>query len=194
MEKKAFIFIGRSGCGKGTQAKLLIDAIKAKYEEHVYYVATGDEFRKTLDAGTYMSSRLKEIVGRGGFAPSFAATLMWASAMLRDLKETDHIMIDGSPRSIAEAGVLDSVFPFFDVKPVVIYVNVSREWASDRLRARGRHDDNDTGINSRMNLFESDIIPVLELYKSREYPEILEINGEQHIDDVHADIRKALEL
>ncbi|MFA6050583.1 MAG: nucleoside monophosphate kinase [Candidatus Paceibacterota bacterium] len=194
MDKKAFIFIGRSGCGKGTQAKLLVDAIKDKKDENVYYVATGDEFRKVLDAGTYMSSRLKEVVGKGGFAPSFAATLMWSTALFRDLKENDHVMIDGSPRSLSEAQVLDSVFPFLDLAPVVIYINVSREWASDRLRARGRHDDSDTGINSRMNLFESDIIPVLEFYKSREYPEILEINGEQHIDDVHEDLKKALGL
>lgn len=194
MDKKAFIFIGRSGCGKGTQARLLIEAIKAKREESVYYVATGDEFRKILDAGTYMSSRLKEVVGKGGFAPSFAATLMWATAIFRDLKENDHLMIDGSPRSIAEAEVLDTVFPFFDTKPVVIYINVSREWASERLRVRGRHDDSPEGINSRMDLFESSIIPVLELYKSRESLEVLEINGEQHIDNVHADIKKALEL
>lgn len=194
MDKKAFIFIGRSGCGKGTQAKLLIEAIKAKYEQAVYYVATGDEFRKILDAGTYMSQRLKEVVGKGGFAPSFAATLMWSTALFRDLKEDDHLMIDGSPRSISEAQVLDTVFPFFDAKPIALYINVSREWASDRLRARGRHDDSEEGIKSRMDLFESDIIPVLELYKSRENMDVIEINGEQHIDDVHADIRKALAL
>lgn len=194
MNKKAFIFIGRSGCGKGTQAKLLIDAVKAKNEEHVYYVSTGDEFRKMLDAGTYMSSRLKEIIGKGGFAPSFGAVLMWASAIFRDLKETDHILIDGTPRSLSESSVLDSVFPFFDLEPIAIYVNVSREWASDRLRARGRHDDSEEGITSRMNLFESDIVPVIDSYKNRNYPKMIEINGEQHIDDVHADIRKALDL
>ncbi len=194
MDKKAFIFVGRSGCGKGTQAKLLIDAVKAKNEESVYYVSTGDEFRKMLGGGTYMSGLLKNIIGKGGFAPSFAAVLMWASAIFRDLKENEHILIDGTPRSLAEASVLDSVFPFFDAIPVVIYINVSREWASKRLLDRGRHDDTEEGIASRQNLFESDILPILELYKNRNHPKILDINGEQHIDDVHKDIKKALSL
>ncbi len=194
MQKYAFIFIGRSGCGKGTQAKLLIDAIKSKHEESVYYVSTGDEFRKMLDGGTYMSALLKGIIGRGGFAPSFAAVLMWASAIFRNLKEKEHLLIDGTPRSIAEASVLDSVFPFFDATPIVIYINVSREWATSRLLDRGRHDDTEAGISSRQNLFESDIIPILELYKKRNHPKILDINGEQHIDDVHKEIKKALDL
>lgn len=194
MDKKAFIFIGRSGCGKGTQAKLLIDTIKAKKEERVYYVSTGDEFRKMLDGGTYMSSRLESIIGRGGFAPSFAAVLMWGSALFRELKEDDHILIDGTPRSLSEASVLDSAFPFFDATPIVIYINVSREWASKRLADRGRHDDTKEGIDSRQNLFESDIMPILEMYKNRNYPKILEINGEQHIDDVHSEVKKMLSL
>ena len=194
MNKYAFIFVGRSGCGKGTQAKLLIDAVKSKKDEHVYYVSTGDEFRKVLDQGTYTSTMLKNIVGKGGFAPSFAAVLMWATAMSRDLKENDHVLIDGTPRSLSEAGVLDTVFPFFDMKPVVIYVNVSREWASDRLRNRGRHDDTEEGITSRQNLFETDIMPILDMYKKRGAPQIFEINGERHIEDVHTDIKKALEL
>ncbi|MES2059755.1 MAG: nucleoside monophosphate kinase [Patescibacteria group bacterium] len=194
MDKKAFIFVGRSGCGKGTQAKLLIDAVKAKSEERVYYVSTGDEFRKVLEAGTYTSERLKNIIGKGGFAPSFAAVLMWASAMSRDLKEHDHILIDGTPRSLSEASVLDTVFPFFEATPVVIYMDVSREWASKRLLDRGRHDDTEEGIASRQDLFESDILPILEMYKARNHPKILDINGEQHIDDVHKDIKKALDL
>jgi adenylate kinase family enzyme len=194
MDKKAFIFIGRSGCGKGTQAKLLIDALKAKNEERAYYVSTGDEFRKVLEQGTYMSTLLKSIIGRGGFAPSFAAVLMWASALCRDLKENEHILIDGTPRSVAEASVLDSVFPFFDAEPIVIYMNVSREWASQRLRDRGRHDDTEEGIASRQDLFESDIMPILEMYKQRGTPKILEINGENHIDNVHLELKKALSL
>lgn len=194
MDKYAFIFIGRSGCGKGTQAKLLIDAVKSRKDEHVYYVSTGDEFRKILESGTYMSGQLKSIVGRGGFAPSFAAVLMWATAIMRDLKENDHILIDGTPRSLSESNVLDTVFPFFDMKPIVIYVNTSREWASDRLRSRGRHDDTEEGIKSRQDLFESDILPILDMYKKRGTPRVIEINGEQHIENVHEDIKKALSL
>lgn len=193
MNKKVFIFIGKSGCGKGTQAKLLIEKLGQK-NESVYYVSTGDEFRRVFSMNTYSSGLVKSIVDQGLFCPSFAAVSMWTNALFRDLKEDQHIIIDGTPRSVSEAMVLDTLFPFYDATPVVIYIDVSREWATERLLGRARHDDTNDGISSRLDLFDSQIVPIVEMYKSRENIVVHHINGEQSVEAVHKDLMSALSI
>lgn len=193
MNKKVFIFIGKSGSGKGTQAKLLIEKLGQK-NESVYYVSTGDEFRRVFAMNTYSSNKIKSIVDQGLFCPSFAAVSMWTNALFRDLKENEHIIIDGTPRSVSEAMVLDTLFPFYEAEPVVIYIDVSREWATEKLLGRARHDDTNDGIASRLDLFDSQIIPIVDLYKSREGLVVHHINGEQTVDAVHKDLMTALEI
>ncbi|MES2409096.1 MAG: nucleoside monophosphate kinase [Patescibacteria group bacterium] len=193
MNKKVFIFIGKSGSGKGTQAKLLIEKLGQKGES-VYYVSTGDEFRRVFGMNTYSSGLVKNIVDKGLFCPSFAAVSMWTNALFRDLKEDEHIIIDGTPRSVSEAMVLDTLFPFYDAEPVVIYIDVSREWATEKLLGRARHDDTNDGISSRLDLFDLQIIPIVDMYKSRENIIVHQINGEQSVEAVHKDLMSALEI
>ncbi len=191
MNKKVFIFIGKSGSGKGTQAKLLIEKLGTK-NESVYYVSTGDEFRRVFAMNTYSSNKIKSIVDQGLFCPSFAAVSMWTNALFRDLKENEHIIIDGTPRSVSEAMVLDTLFPFYEAEPVVIYIDVSRKWATEKLLGRARHDDTYDGIASRLDLFDSEIVPIVDMYKSRENIVVHQINGEQSVEAVHTDLMLAL--
>lgn len=193
MNKKVFIFIGKSGSGKGTQAKLLIEKLGQK-NESVYYVSTGDEFRRVFAMNTYSSTKIKSIVDSGLFCPSFAAVSMWTNALFRDLKENEHIIIDGTPRSVSEAMVLDTLFPFYEAEPVVIYIDVSREWATEKLLGRARHDDTNDGIASRLDLFDSQIVPIVDLYKSRDGIAVHHINGEQTVEAVHKDLMSALSI
>ncbi|MDB5204251.1 MAG: adk, adenylate kinase, adenylate kinase [Candidatus Taylorbacteria bacterium] len=193
MNKKVFIFIGKSGSGKGTQAKLLIEKLGQK-SESVYYVSTGDEFRRVFSMNTYSSNLVKGIVDQGLFCPSFAAVSMWTNALFRDLKENEHIIIDGTPRSVSEAMVLDTLFPFYEAEPVVIYIDVTREWATEKLLGRARHDDTNDGITSRLDLFDSQIVPIVDMYKSRESIVVHHINGEQAVEAVHKDLMTALEI
>ncbi len=193
MQKKIFIFIGKSGCGKGTQAKFLIEKLKEKKEE-AYYVATGDEFRKVINQDTYTSGLIKNIVESGSFCPSFTAVMMWATALQRDLKENEHIIIDGTPRSLSESAVLDTLFDFYNVTPVVVYIDVGEEWAINRLLQRGRKDDTPEGSKSRMVLFTNDIVPILEQYKKRFEYSFYTINGEQSIEDVTKEMFEKLGL
>ena len=53
---ETFIFIGRSGCGKGTQAKLIIEHLKEKTPDipH-FYLETGESFRKLMAEDSFTS-------------------------------------------------------------------------------------------------------------------------------------------
>src|SRR4051812_31989930 len=110
MKPQLFVFLGRSGCGKGTQTALLSEYIKKNTSQDVFYVATGDEFRKFMQTGTYTANKVKEIVDAGNFVPSFLASMMWANVIARDFKPDTHMIVDGSPRTLAEKYILDTLF------------------------------------------------------------------------------------
>ncbi len=200
MKKNLFVFLGRTGCGKGAQTSRLSDYIKNKENsDAVFYVSTGDEFRKFMQTGTYSAIKTKEIVDSGNYVPSFLASMLWANAIARDYKENQHMIIDGSPRTLAEKAIFDTVFDFYGQVHVfgfekvhVVFMNVSNSWATDKLLKRGRADDTNEAIANRMAWFESYIMPVIDAYKKDSRVSFHEINGEQSIEDVHADIVKAI--
>ncbi|MEI6479071.1 MAG: nucleoside monophosphate kinase [bacterium] len=200
MNPQLFVFFGRSGCGKGTQASLLTKYLDEKDPKAgVFYVSTGDEFRKLISGDTYTGKRLRSIVEGGQFAPEFLASMLWANVMTRDYKEGMHMIIDGSPRKIPEALVFDSVAPFYGFGKVkMIYMNVSSEWATDkalkRAEAQGRKDDTVEAVAKRMKAFDDFLYPVILSYKENPNVDFREINGEQTIEKVHQDIMSALEL
>ena len=74
-------------------------------------------------------------------------------------------------------------------KPTVIYVKVSRAWAEARLHERKRIDDlKPEEVTKRLDWFDTDVLPAVEYFKSNPLFTVLEINGEQTIEQVHADM------
>ena len=200
MKPQLFVFFGRSGCGKGTQAALLTKYLnETDPTAGVFYVSTGDEVRKLINGDTYTGKKLKDIVDGGQFAPEFLASMLWANVMTRDYKEGMHMIIDGSPRKMAEALTFDSVAPFYGFGKVkMVYMNVSAGWATDkalrRAEAQGRKDDTSEAIAKRMKAFDDFLYPVIMSYKENPNVDFREINGEQTIDEVHKEIMSVLDL
>jgi hypothetical protein len=55
MKLQTFIFIGRSGCGKGTQVALLQEYIKTRdHKRPILYIETGERFRNLLRSLVYL--------------------------------------------------------------------------------------------------------------------------------------------
>lgn len=188
-QKQAYIFIGRSGCGKGTQVELLINYLKNDLGRSVFDLQTGDKFREFVKGESYSSKLAKEINDKGELQPMFLVLALWSSALIENLKGDEDVVFDGMPRKKDQADVLDSVFGFYGYgKAKVVYINVSREWATERLLARGRGDDEAKKIETRQNWFDTDVVPVLEFYKNHSNYEFLDINGEQTIENVHKEI------
>ncbi|MBU6430954.1 MAG: nucleoside monophosphate kinase [Patescibacteria group bacterium] len=189
-----FIFIGRSGCGKGTQAKLLKEHLsKIDPQRQVFYLQTGAEFRKFIQGGNYTQKLSRKILDRGGLTPEFLAVYMWSRALAENFKEDEHLIVDGSPRKFHEAGVLDSIFDFYKrEKPYLVSIVASEGWAIERLRGRGRFDDNSDDIKARLSWYETDVLPAINFYRNNPRYVFLEINGEQTIEKVHRDILEKL--
>ena len=90
-----FIFIGRSGCGKGTQAALLSDYLKRNQAaDGVFIIESGEELRELSERGGYLSGLVKKTMDKGALLPAFVSVFAWAKEMLHNLKENHHIIMD----------------------------------------------------------------------------------------------------
>lgn len=195
MTPQTFVFIGRSGCGKGTQAKLLIDHLKKiDSEKSLYYLESGAVFRKLITGDSYTAKLAKRIYEAGGLQPEFLAVWVWSNLLIEHMTGEEHLIIDGTPRKPREAHVLDSAFTFYRREsPHIIHIDVSREWSIERLTDRKRPDDNPGDIEARLGWFESEVVPAINFFKEHSYYKVLTINGEQPIEKVHQDILSAIE-
>lgn len=195
MTQKTFIFVGRSGCGKGTQSNLLSDYLKKNDNKDVLYIQTGNEFREFIKGETVTQKLANEVYSKGGLQPEFIAVYMWIKVLVENYKLNEHLIFDGTPRRLHEAGVLSSVFDFYgNNKPYIIFIDVSKEESIKRLIARGRFDDNMQDIEERLSWYETEVEPVIEYYRNNKDYIFLDIDGARPIEEIHKDIVSRIEL
>lgn len=188
---RTFIFMGRSGSGKGTQAKLLIEEMKRRDDSaSIFYLETGKFFREYIDKDGYSNKLAKEIVEGGGRVNSFLAIWMWTNALIANIKGNEHLVIDGSPRAIQEAQIMDTAMTFYKrTNPTIIYINTSRAWCETRLLERHRNDDlTIEHIRRKLDWFESDVEGAIWWYRNQPQYRFIEINGERAIEEIQKEI------
>lgn len=192
---QAYIFIGRSGSGKGTQAELLIKKIKESGSKTLH-VETGAFFRDFIKRNLYTEVLAKKIVESGGLMPEAIAIHMWVSYLVDNFTGKEELVFDGAPRKLMEAELLDGVLKFYNiVNYKVIYINVGHDWSKDRLLGRGRKDDSEAGIEKRLEWFNTEVMPSVEFFKNNKDCHFIDVNGEQAIEQVHDEIiRKVFKL
>lgn len=192
MNSKAFLFFGRSGCGKGTQAKLLADFLKAKGRK-VIYIETGSQFREFIKKENYSGKLAGDILRDGRLIPIFLPIWIWTNILIDNFTGEEDLVLDGLCRRREEASALDSAFDFYKIKkPNIILMNVSKEWSFNRMMERKRADDTTEKIRNRLDWYEKSVMPSIDYFREKSECNFIEINGEQTIENVHKDIIKAL--
>lgn len=192
MNSKAIVFFGRSGCGKGTQVKLLMDLLKQKGRE-VLYIETGSSLRGLSKEGTLTGKNIQNILKDGHLIPVFVPIWIWTDFIIKNYTGTEDMILDGVCRRYEEAVALDSLFSFYQIEnPSIILMNVSKEWSFERMMERKRADDTPEKIQNRLSWYEKDVVPSIEYFKNKAGYNFIEINGEQSIEEVHKDIIQAL--
>lgn len=197
MTPQTIIFIGRSGCGKGTQAKLIQEYLQQNdaNKRPIYYVETGAQFREFGKGHSHTSKLSREIMQRDERQPDFLAIWMWSHLFVENLTGEEHIILDGTPRSLAEATIMVNAFDFYGRKANIIHLDVSREWSQKRLLARGRTDDaNLARINKRLDWFDRDVVQAIDYLQNNPAHNFVQTNGERGIDQVHTDIVSKLKI
>lgn len=195
MNKGVYIFIGQSGSGKGTQVDLLKKKILTLDKDaKIFDLETGKVFRELIAGSSYTSKRTKSFIDSGKLPPSFLGVHAWSHSIIENYNGDQYVFIDGTPRDAHEVPALCSAFEFFDWYPHIINIEVGDEWSYDRLKGRGRADDNEASIWGRIQWFHESVVPAVELLKESPRVTYHTIYGEQTIECVHRDICHELGL
>lgn len=196
MEKAAYIFIGQSGSGKGTQAALLEQSIKASHPDTtLLHFETGTIFRSFIQTDSYTAHKTKEVMDQGMLPASFIGVHVWSHELINSYTGQDVVIIDGTPRVLEEVPILLSAAKFYGWNLQVIYLEVTDTWADERLRGRGRADDVvEHERTARLKWFHDNVMPAVEFLKTSSDCTVHTINGERSIEEIHQDICETLGL
>lgn len=195
-KNQTFIFIGRSGCGKGTQADLLEQYLKENNtnDSDVYHIITGNFLRALAKEKTYTGELISHILENGLLVDEFLPVALWGKFFVDNFKGNEHVITDGMPRKLQEAILLDGAFKFYKrEKVVVVFIDLSYESAVKRLLLRKRADDTEDAIKERLKFYDAEVAPVIDYYKNNPDYVFLHIDGEPDIPTIHKDIMNRLE-
>ena len=101
MSELNLILLGPPGAGKGTQAARLID------DFGLAYIATGDMLRENVKQGTPLGVEAKRFMDAGDLVPDDVIISM-IEAELQGEESKDGFILDGFPRTTAQADALES--------------------------------------------------------------------------------------
>jgi adenylate kinase len=185
-----YIFYGRSGAGKGTQADLLKKYLEQTDSEHAtLHFETGGAFREFIKKDNYTTGLIKKTLDVGGLLPEFLPIWIWTQFFIDNFTGKENIILDGVARRMPEAPVLDSALKYYNFQKVfIIYLNVSRECVTERMKKRGRHDDTEENIKERLDWYEENVVPVVDYFRNNDRNTFLDVDGEPAIEEIHKEI------
>ncbi len=124
------LFMGAPGAGKGTQAQIL------REEFGLPQVASGDLFRDNLKRMTPLGQHARTFMDKGELVPD-DVTIDMIRQRLREADAAQGAVLDGFPRTIAQAEGLDKLLAEFGGKVnVALYLNVRESVLLERLSGR----------------------------------------------------------
>ncbi|MFA7192069.1 MAG: nucleoside monophosphate kinase [Candidatus Paceibacterota bacterium] len=194
MKPYTFIFFGIAGSGKGTQGELLDKYLSEhKLVEDVIYISPGVEYRKIVDNGGYTGQLVKKISEKGLLAPDFLTTSLFTNILISNMTEKMSFISDGYPRTISQSESFEKAMQFYSRENIhVIYIEVGKEEAMKRMKLRARTDDTDEGIETRFDEYINNVLPSMKYFEGKSGYNMVTINGEQSVEQVHTDIIKSL--
>lgn len=196
MDIKTVIFIGPQGSGKGTQIEKLKAVLEARDRRRVVDIQTGRRFRAlAATQETFAEDKIAATLNSGILQPDFITTVLWGRAMLDQLDNKSHLLIDGFPRTVGQIPDLDDAFHFFERGTVdVVNLATPEEVVRTRMESRARLDDTSDSIEERLRWYRESTLPVIEYYRTRPNTRVHDIDGTLSIDEVHAAILAGLKL
>ena len=209
------LLMGPPGAGKGTQAERLIR------DYGIPQISTGDMFRAAVKSGTALGKEAKSYMDKGALVPDSVTVGIVKERLAQDDCKKGWIL-DGFPRTTAQASALDAILHDLGIQlTAVLDFNVNRDDLVKRVSGRlvcrqcgasfhkefrppkqegvcdncggelyQRADDNEVTVRERLTVYDTSTKPLIDYYKvsGRYY----EINGDQSMDKVFADVQAAL--
>jgi adenylate kinase len=173
------LIMGIAGSGKGTQSKLLAD-------NHDYHLVTvGDVLRQNA------SDKQRQKM-QSGILLDDQETIEIVDGVLSSSPDTDHILLDGFPRTLPQAEWLIGEVEKGRFKlQTAFHLVATREAVKRRLLDRARTDDVDQAIEQRFDEYEKSTAPILDWLRTHNI-DVYDVDAERSIEAVNADIVKHL--
>jgi adenylate kinase len=205
------VLMGGPGAGKGTQARRLQE------ELGLPQVASGDLFRQHIKNETELGKLAQSYMDAGDLVPD-QVTVRMVRERLSQPDCAEGALLDGFPRTIAQARALDKILaemdahigvvPFISVGPDVLLQRLAGRWTCtecghmyhllfsppkvegicdfDGSALYQREDDTEETQKRRIEVYFEQTEPLLDYYRQR--GKLVEVNGEQSIEDVQRDL------
>lgn len=174
------VLIGIQGAGKSTQGNFLSE----KY--NIPYLSSGHIFRSMAKEKSTLGRWLKETINSGALVPD-EKTLEIILTYLERPEYANGYILDGFPRTEVQADAFNGGVD------KVVFLDVSDKEALWRIAGRVSDRDDETvhAIRRRIELFHELTKPVIGYYRKQN--KLVEINGENDIDQVFKDIVAGIE-
>ena len=202
---KCIILIAAPAAGKGTISKYIEDKYNYKH------ISTGDLLRKEIKNNTNIGKRIKSILDKG----SLVGDDIIKEVFEKEFKKTkSNIILDGIPRTLAQAKMLDMLDENNDNIEIdkVIHIDIDKDIAVERIENRlicencgsvfskklinnnictkcgdsliSRNDDNKETFLDRYDTFIKETKPLLNYYKDN----VITIYNNGTLDDIYKDV------
>ena len=200
------VLLGAPGAGKGTQAVFL------KERHNLAHISTGDIFRQNLKDNTPLGLEAKKFMDAGQLVPDEIVMKM-VGGKLAEFKPDEGFMLDGFPRTVAQAEFLetqtklDSVIMFKVSDEAIVKRltsravckecgNVTNIHEHDRCPACGgelyrRDDDNEETIRERLRVYHEQTEALVDFYRARGL--LIEIDASGMPEEVFSRVVETLE-
>ena len=174
------LIIGPPGAGKGTQAARIAE------ERQLPAISTGDIFRENIRNSTELGQEAKQYIDAGNLVPDSVTNRMVRDRLGQE-DAREGFLLDGYPRNPAQVEELDRILTDLgqDIDAVLLLTADQEELVQrllKRAEEQGRSDDTEDVIRHRLEVYEKETAPVVDLYEQRGL--VRRIDGLGGIDEV----------
>lgn len=183
------IIFGSPGAGKGTQAQLVAKDFNLKH------ISSGELLRMAaLDLER--SESISKYLEQGYLVPDQVVSDL-VSEEIKKYINTDGLILDGYPRTIAQAKFLDSLFSELELEsPKAIKLDLEETIAIERIMSRAKYssrsDDQLKVISTRLETYKQQTKPLVDYY--RDLGRLISIDGRPDPETVNKSIREKIKL
>jgi len=179
-----FIFLGPPGAGKGTQSAIVAQ------EMNLAHISTGEILRSAVDQKTALGLEAQGFMARGELVPD-ALVLNLVKERLESLNGSPGWILDGFPRNTFQAQALDQLLQEIGQESDrAINLDVPDEVLIQRLLGRGRQDDTETVIRTRLRVYREQTAPLITFYHDRHH--LISVSGDSTVETVTQRLKFAL--
>ncbi len=186
-DTRTIFFLGKPGCGKGTQAKSLAE--KTGWS----IVSSGDQFRKIATEDSPVGRKVRAEIDAGLLAPHWFAMYLYQKALF-SIPEGASAIFDGFNRKPEEAQLVVESLAWLGRSFTVINLIISDEMVHERIKVRSesqsRADDN--SVHTRIEEYDMYTKPAIDLFRAA--GELIDIDGAQTKENITKDIMEALNI